>query len=264
VEQDIWTRPTLKVFSSTYIIVDSHLPKYASELLLLFDIDGTLLRRAGPHHRQALVDAVRAVTGLETTTEGIPVHGMLDPDILTEMLRRAGASEESITAEMPAIWEEAQRVYEAICPDLRGRACPGVKQLLKRLNRSRVPCVLVTGNLARIAWKKLACAGLARFFVFGSFAGTAHTRTALARNAIRLARRRGLVKSGTAVWLIGDAPQDVLAARANGIGCVAVHTGVSGARELGKLRPRVLVKDLTQVWKKHWATNAHECTRIKN
>ena len=55
--------------------------------LILFDIDGTLVRRAGPHHRQALVDAVRQITGVESTTEGIPVHGMLNPDILTLMMR---------------------------------------------------------------------------------------------------------------------------------------------------------------------------------
>ncbi len=231
------------------------MPKYASELLILFDIDGTLLRRAGPHHRQALVDAVRRVTGFETTTEGIPVHGMLDPDILAEMLRRAGAPPDLIASSMAAIREEAQGVYEAICPDLSERRCPGVKRLLQELQRDRVPCVLVTGNLARIAWKKLGCAGLARYFAFGSFAGTAHTRAALARNAIRMARRKGLVKSETKIWLIGDAPQDVLAARANRIGCIAVHTGISSARELGKLRPDLLVKDLTQVWKK---TLGHE------
>jgi phosphoglycolate phosphatase-like HAD superfamily hydrolase len=223
------------------------LPKYASDLLLLFDIDGTLLRRAGPHHRQALVDAVRAVTGLQTTTEGIPVHGMLDPDILARMLGVAGCSLESIAAAMPAILSEAQRVYEAICPDLRGKTCPGVKRLLTELRRRRVPCALVTGNLARIAWKKLGCAGLAKYFVFGSFAGTAHTRTGLAHNAIRMARRRGLLNARTQVWLIGDAPQDVLAARANRIGCVAVHTGVSDGRDLGKLRPDLLVRDLTKL-----------------
>ena len=42
-----------------------------SSALVLFDIDGTLVHRAGPHHKQALVDAVRAVTGLESTTEGL-------------------------------------------------------------------------------------------------------------------------------------------------------------------------------------------------
>lgn len=239
--------------------------KYASDLLLLFDIDGTLLRRAGPHHRQALVDAVRAVTGLETSTEGIPVHGMLDPDILTQMMRRAGLPDEAIGESMPAILEEAQRVYQSACPDLRSKVCPGVKRLLASLARRRVPCVLVTGNLERIGWKKLQCAGLDRFFVFGSFAGTAHTRTALARNALRMARKRGLLRKSTQVWLIGDAPQDVLAARANKIGCVAVHTGISTSLELGRLRPEVLVRDLTKpgvflegTGVRKLATNEHE------
>ena len=50
--------------------------------LVLFDIDGTLLRRAGPHHREALAAAVKRVTGLETTTEGIAVAGMLEIRVL--------------------------------------------------------------------------------------------------------------------------------------------------------------------------------------
>ena len=46
--------------------------------LVLFDIDGTLLRRADPHHRDALAAAVRKAAGIEATTEGIAVAGMLD------------------------------------------------------------------------------------------------------------------------------------------------------------------------------------------
>ena len=69
--------------------------------LVLFDIDGTLLRRAGPHHRQALIDSVRRVTGIETTTEGVPVQGMLDRDILTQMLANAGISGARIRRSMP-------------------------------------------------------------------------------------------------------------------------------------------------------------------
>ena len=63
---------------------------YKREGLVLFDIDGTLLRRAGPHHRQALVEAVRRATGVDATTDGIPVQGMLDRDILSAMLISAG------------------------------------------------------------------------------------------------------------------------------------------------------------------------------
>ena len=38
-----------------------------------------------------LVVGVRRVTGLETTTDGIPVQGMLDPVILSVMMKAAGA-----------------------------------------------------------------------------------------------------------------------------------------------------------------------------
>ena len=43
----------------------------AAPALVLFDIDGTLIRRAGPHHRQALVDAVRKITGVKEGEETI-------------------------------------------------------------------------------------------------------------------------------------------------------------------------------------------------
>src|SRR6185369_16563294 len=89
------------------------------QALVLFDIDGTLLRRAGPHHRQALVDAVRRVTGLETTTEGIAVQGMLDRDILSAMLQRAGVSRAAIQRNMPEMVAIAQSLYVRRCPDLR-------------------------------------------------------------------------------------------------------------------------------------------------
>ena len=66
--------------------------------LVLFDIDGTLTRRTGPHHRDALVEGIRKVTGLRTTTDGIPLHGMLDPVILTRMMRRTwSANSVSVT-----------------------------------------------------------------------------------------------------------------------------------------------------------------------
>src|SRR5216684_2832903 len=128
--------------------------------LVLFDIDGTLLRRAGPHHREALIDAVRRTMQLETSTEGVPVQGMLDRDILTQMLLRAGASGASIRRAMPGLIKSAQDLYTRRCPDLRRKVCPGARGLLYRLSRRRVPTGLVTGNLTRIGWKKMENAGL--------------------------------------------------------------------------------------------------------
>src|SRR5687767_14782575 len=101
--------------------------------MVLFDIDGTLVRRSGPHHRQALVEAVRQVAGIETTTEGIAVQGMLDRDIVRDMLLAAGIKPSAIRRLMPEIVRRAQSVYTRGCPDLRRKVCPGVRMALRRL-----------------------------------------------------------------------------------------------------------------------------------
>ncbi|HEX4138152.1 MAG TPA: HAD hydrolase-like protein [Bryobacteraceae bacterium] len=213
--------------------------------LILFDIDGTLVRRAGPHHRQALVDAVREVLGIETTTEGIPVHGMLDPDILTQMMRAGGVADDAIASKMPAIIEAAQEIYQTSVPDIRDKTCPGVVPLLDHLKGRGTVLALVTGNLTRIGWRKLERAGLRHYFRFGAFGEMASTRGGLARLAIEQARREGLV-DGT-ISLIGDATQDVLAARENGIRSIAVRTGITPPEDLEACAPDLLLDDLTQL-----------------
>src|SRR5579871_278295 len=195
--------------------------------LILFDIDGTLVRRAGPHHRQALVEACRQVTGLETSTDHIPVHGMLDPDILTRMLRDAGASHASIRTAMPEIIRRAQQIYQSTVPNIQRKTCPGVRHLLRRLEREGALLGLVTGNLTRIGWRKLERAGLKQYFRFGAFGEMAKDRAGLARLAIRQARSKGWIDRQTPVALVGDAPSDILAAQGNRIRAIAVCTGIS-------------------------------------
>ena len=212
--------------------------------LVLFDIDGTLIRRAGPHHREALVDAVRAVTGLVTTTDHIPVHGMLDPDILTRMMQDAGASRAAIGRHLPAIMRRAQSLYVRRCPNLQRKTCPGVRRLLYSLNRRRIPMGLVTGNLTRIGWKKMERAKLRQYFRFGIFAEMAANRSSLARMAIQHARQKAWIDGRARISLIGDAPSDIIAARANGARAIAVHTGISTREELAALEPDILLEDL--------------------
>jgi phosphoglycolate phosphatase len=213
--------------------------------LILFDIDGTLVRRAGPHHRQALVDAIRQVTGVKTTTEGIPVHGMLDPDILAQMMKAGGIDDAGISLKMAAVIEAAQDLYQTGVPDLRDKVCPGVTPLLNQLRERGITLALVTGNLTRIGWRKLERAGLDRYFRFGAFGEMAPTRGGLARLAIEQARREGLI-SGR-ISLIGDATQDVVAARQNGIRAIAVRTGITPPEDLEASAPDLLLDDLTQL-----------------
>jgi phosphoglycolate phosphatase len=212
--------------------------------LVLFDIDGTLLRRAGPHHREALVQGIRRVTGLDSTTDGIPVQGMLDPDILAIMLQRAGMPRTKIGAALPAVQLAAERYYLRVCPPLHEKHCPAVVPVLEKLTRRGILLGLVTGNLTRIAWRKLERAGLRDHFRYGAFGEMAKTRGGLAKLAIAEARHKGWIEGGAPVSLIGDAPQDIIAARENGIRSISVQTGITPVEELQAERPDISLPNL--------------------
>lgn len=215
-----------------------------SRAVVLFDIDGTLIRRAGPHHREALAQAVLAVTGFHTSLTGIPTHGSLDRDLIAAMLTAAGAPGALIHGRMLEIVAEAQRLYGNMSPDLRRCVCPGVRLALRRIHSAGIPLGLVTGNLTAIGWKKVEHAGLLRYFRFGAFAEQAETRAELAGIAIRAARRAGWIRRETVVSLIGDHPNDIRAAKMNGIRSVAVATGLASRSGLIAYSPDVLLPDL--------------------
>jgi phosphoglycolate phosphatase len=225
-------------------LLSSCFPALLHRALVLFDIDGTLVRRAGPHHREALVYGIRRITGLETTTDGRPVQGMLDPDILRVMMRRAGASRAGIREALPLIMPAAERYYMRVCPVLHSKHCPGVEPLLERLTRRGALLGLVTGNLTRIGWRKLERAGLRPYFRFGAFGEMASTRAGLVRLAIRHARRQGWIGRRTPISLIGDAPSDIIAARANHIRIISVRTGITPPEELRALAPDFFIPNL--------------------
>ena len=213
--------------------------------LVLFDIDGTLIRKAGPHHRHALEAAVKLVTGLDSSTHGIPTQGMLDRDILSIMLANVKFSTAKTKRLMPELVQAAQSIYvNGDGPKLHRKVCPGVRMLLSRLHRRGVPTGLVTGNLTEIGWKKMERAGIKHYFRFGAFAEFAHDRAGLVKLAIKEARSKGWLECGAPVSLIGDHPNDIRAAQANGVRSIAVATGVVGAEELATHNPDLLIEDM--------------------
>ncbi|HEX3682660.1 MAG TPA: HAD family hydrolase [Bryobacteraceae bacterium] len=220
----------------------------AATVLVLFDIDGTLLRGAGAHHKQALIDGIQKVTGLATHLDGIATSGMLDCDLIAAMLKAAGHPEREIRAVMRQVMEECQSCYRASCPsDLRPQLCPGVPALLSALRERGAELGLVTGNLTGIAWRKMELAGLRDYFSVGGFAEDAGTRAELAQVARQRAIERGLVAPDCRTSLVGDHPNDVLAAKANGFRAVAVGTGLVGCEDLAAAQPDVLAPNLEQL-----------------
>ncbi|MBI3697770.1 MAG: HAD family hydrolase [Acidobacteria bacterium] len=223
-----------------------------SSPLVLFDIDGTLTRRAGPHHRDALVVGVRRVLGVETRNDNIAVHGKLDTEILLEMMANAGVPAGRARAALPAIYRAAERYYLRHVPVLRRKTCPGVRRLLYTLKRRGAVLGLVSGNLERIGWKKLERADLARYFRFGTFSEMAPTRSGLVYRAVRYARRRGWINGASRCVLIGDTPNDVEAGRNNGLETIAVATGLSPLGELRASRATLCAPDLTHPSIRKW------------
>jgi len=120
---------------------------------------------------------------------------------------------------------------------------PHTPRTLEGLRKRGALLGLVTGNLSKIGWKKMQQAGLRRHFHFGAFAEMGRTRAELAGLAVRKARSAGWIDGNTPISLVGDHPNDILAAQANGLKSIAVGTGVVPLEELAAHHPDLLLPD---------------------
>ena len=215
--------------------------------LLLFDIDGTLLRSEGLG-RRALDRALLERYGWADATEGVSFLGATDPGILSDVFARFGRSPAEARAEQAALFDHYARLLaeEALVSGSRCRVLPGVLPLLEHLV-GRGDCVvgLLTGNTREGARIKLEVTGLARFFALGAYGEDADTREALLPVARSRARELGWGHDDPRrIVVIGDTPRDVAVARAHGARAVAVATGWSSHEELAACEPDALLADL--------------------
>ena len=206
-------------------------------LLLLFDIDGTLLLKAADEHRDAIHAAIKRVYHVQDPTRArVSTPGRTDPWIARAILLQLGVSADRIDEGMSDFQHVAVEEYRRRCrPDLTDRVAPGVVELLGELrDRDDVVLSLVTGNLERIARHKLACAGLGEFFsgAHGGFGSDHEDRTELPAIARMRAGRDGEPHPREDTIVVGDTPLDIACARADGVRCFAVATGPFGADDL--------------------------------
>jgi phosphoglycolate phosphatase-like HAD superfamily hydrolase len=204
-------------------------------VLLLFDIDGTLLIRAADAHRDALSRAIREVHGVDMGDDFVATAGRTDPAICRSMLMLAGVEAKAIDDGAQAVQDAAIAAYAELCPeDLSDHVPAGAVECLDRLASEDHVLSLVTGNLEPIARLKLRRAGLGGRFSRGqgAFGSDHEDRAALPAVARARAggRERPHPRADTVV--IGDTPLDVQCARADGVRCIAVATGPHPAAEL--------------------------------
>lgn len=207
--------------------------------LLLFDIDGTLLRVNGAG-AVAIRRAVASITGRAATTDGVSFSGRTDPGIFRDVLRANGLDvrDDLRDAVIAAYVEEAQRtIHEGTVDRL-----PGSAALLSLLAaREDVFLGLVTGNVRPVALHKLETVGLAKYFTVGAFGSDHATRSKLPGLAARRARDQyGHSFSMADTLVVGDTRHDVHCARDAGAYAAAVSTGRPAHRELSALAPDLL------------------------
>jgi len=202
-------------------------------VLILFDIDGTLLLRASREHAEALREALGVVYGARVFGR-VPAAGRTDTAIARDIAALSGVSAERFDSGLAEFIASCGELYARRAPPTLGdRVAPGMLELLEVLEgRPEVTCSLVTGNYEAVARLKLERAGLGRFFAAGqgAFGSDSESRDLLPA----IARERAGAWPRERTLLVGDTPLDVACARADGIRVLAVATGNYEARELAE------------------------------
>ncbi len=209
--------------------------------LILFDIDGTLLRPLGIG-RRSLDRAFAERFGRADVFQGVGFHGRTDPDIVAEGVERVGGD----LADVPQLISRYLDHLEAEVAASPSLLLPGVVSVLEALQETPgVRLGLVTGNVRRGAEIKLARDGIGRYFKTGAFGDDSTDRGEL----VRIARARALedgheAVGARAVFHIGDTESDVRAARFGDAVAVAVSTGGESHEHLASLLPDHLFRSL--------------------
>ncbi len=203
--------------------------------LLLFDIDGTLIR-CGTQVRPLLAEALGEVYGVidGLGVDGFDFSGKTDRQIVLEMLELAGLERAAVTAGLPRLRDAYLARLDARLDPARMLVLPGVAELLAELDaRADVVLGLVTGNWRRGAEIKLSRLGLERFFSFGAFGDDGIERRELPPVALERAFAATGHRFGPEDTLIvGDSVRDVECARCHGLPVLTVATGWTSAARL--------------------------------
>lgn len=216
--------------------------------LLLFDIDGTLIRSAGAG-REAMNRAFRKTCGIRNGFKDIAMMGRTDPGILREVLERFGLQ-----------WDDAQvadfqvSYYRFLGDELKKsrdgqQICAGVDQILPVLkNRSDMMPGLLTGNWRKGAYIKLRHFGLDSYFTIGAFGDDSMDRNQLVPVALgRFREQKAFSVRPENTWVIGDTPFDIQCGKPHGTRTFGVATGISSMEELAAENPDYVFQDFSDV-----------------
>ena len=222
-----------------------------ADLLVLWDVDGTLLSAAGLGTRLYEIVFSR-LFGRELPAVA-PKAGRTDRAIITDTLALAGIPEPRTQVDrfLAALASQVAAVDGTVNAQVHPLA--GASAAITALATASTPHrqihqSVLTGNMRPLAVLKLAAAGLVDHLDLGAGAyGDAHEVRAELVPVARLTASRvyGADFAGSSTILIGDTPLDVEAALACGARVVGVATGGYSTAELAGAGAHAVLPDLT-------------------
>lgn len=215
--------------------------------IVLFDIDGTLLRSGGVG-RVAMERALTGVFGAPGSSD-YRYDGKTDKQIVRETMRLEGLTDEQIDARMGEILVAYVSALEMELASGQRNVLllDGVAELLDELEKQQQVVIgLLTGNIHQGARAKLTAAGIdpARFRVtaFGSDNEKRPELPAVAQR--RASELLGVDIKGNKVIIIGDTPADIQCGQAIGARAIGVATGRYTVDELAEYNPYAVFETL--------------------
>ena len=199
-------------------------------MLLLFDIDGTLIRASPKAHQRAMLAAVQEVYDVTFGPDEDPIgqvvpNGKTDRQIVREMLEPRGVAADAVDAGFPEFERIACEHHSASRDEvLVGDDRERTAAVLRALADDGHLLALLTGNLEPIARHKMDLAGLGGFFPpgQGGFGSDAEVRAELVTIARERAGTNGRPHPREDTVVVGDTPLDVAAAHADGVRAIAI------------------------------------------
>ncbi len=200
-------------------------PVVARPHVALFDVDGTLIDTGGAGGK-AWRDAFRELHGVGADIGQFTEAGETDMYIAIKTFQ-------AVIGREPAR-EELGRLFATYLLFLQDevssssgyRVLDGVHATLHQLIDAGVTLGIVSGALEGAARIKLARGDLNRYFVFGGYGSDTANRATLTQLTMeKAARLHADVIVPSEVFVIGDTPNDVAAAKAIGAVSVTVATG---------------------------------------
>src|SRR5437588_439647 len=232
----------------------SFIPHPSSLRILLWDIDGTLIRSVRPDSfKDYTIQMLEEVFGTAGCLAEMQVSGMTDLQIVAEALRDEGFTHEQIRERVDDLRTRyMQEMERATRNDTKlFYLLPGVREVLAATSsHPRYHNALLTGNIEPAAHLKMRIVGLSEFFDLpGAFGDESHDRRDLpALAAGRINAHLNLDLQPSQFIIIGDTPNDIACARHSGAKSVAVATSrMYSVDDLLACEPDALLPDLSDV-----------------